>query len=371
MGISLLHAPFVKMVMDHVPDAAEMATLGEPRQYDPNFKGPIVERERRDILFLLVFILFLIGMGIVAVIAYRIGNPNRILYGTDSDGNDMRGKKFVFFGNPLKLFRDEICVKKCPVDNVNIFALDYDRDNIYCLNGYTGSKPRTDILYMGCTGDCPCFPGYSSAPILRRCIPLPGSEDVTNSTDTKTILDKINSNEVSQQILADLNAAKYIMLILAGAALVLAYFWLILLRYFASCLTRTTIFLVCTLSIVMSVFLCVEAKEARDEHKDAERKGVDTIGTNAQYRTMTALAIIVTIATFVLLIVVLAFWSKIRLAVQIIKEACAALTAMPCLFCVPFWTFLAIGLFLAYWVATSLYLATSGEALYDPETGEF
>merc|ERR1711916_393867 len=84
----------------------------------------------------------------------------------------------------------------------------------------------------------------------------------------------------------------------------------------------------------------------------------DTIETNAQYRTMTALAIIVTIATFVLLIVVLAFWSKIRLAVQIIKEACAALTAMPCLFC-------------AYWVATSLYLATSGEALYDPETGEF
>ncbi|KNC49936.1 solute carrier family 44 [Thecamonas trahens ATCC 50062] len=283
----------------------------------------------------------------------------------------MRGRPFVFFGNPLKPFRDEICVKKCPVDNVNIFALSYDKDNIYCRNGYTGNKPRTDILYMGCTGDCPCFPGYSSTPILRRCIPAPGSETVTNSSDTTNIMDKINSTELSRQIMADINAAKYIILFLAGVAVVLSFCWLLLLKTFTGCLVWTTIILVSVLSITISTLLCMEAKEARDEHNDAKRKGVDTVESQLQYRTMTAFAVIATVATAVLLIVVLTMRNKIRLAIQIIKEAGAALTSMPCLFCVPIWTFVILGLFFAYWIATALYLATAGEPLYDPETGEF
>lgn len=65
------------MGVKRIPDAAEMARLGEPHAHDANFKGPIVERECRDILFLLLFLLFCVGMAVVTVIAYRIGNPNR------------------------------------------------------------------------------------------------------------------------------------------------------------------------------------------------------------------------------------------------------------------------------------------------------
>lgn len=125
------------MGVDHIPDAQEMEKLGEPRGFDQEFSGPIVERECRDIFFLLLFILFWIGMFVVAILAFRKGDPRRyafcalysllsqaqrlptrrliylscacsLLYGTDADGNICNAKN-----NELRNGIDMVSVGGC------------------------------------------------------------------------------------------------------------------------------------------------------------------------------------------------------------------------------------------------------------------
>eukprot|EP00300_Choanocystis_sp_HF-7_P040255 c671_g1_i1.p1 GENE.c671_g1_i1~~c671_g1_i1.p1 ORF type:complete len:380 (-),score=55.20 c671_g1_i1:213-1322(-) len=335
------------MGVKRIPDADEMARLGEPRHHDPMFKGPIVERQCRDILFILLFILFNVGMVIVTVIAYRIGNPNRLLYGVDASGNvcgqkndglrngvDMTRKPYLFFGNPLSPRTDEICVERCPTSNVNIFALSYNKSDIYCLLGYTGDKGRFDILFMGCVDNCKCFPQYTSMPVLRRCVPGPGSEAVTNSTASgNSVMSRVRDSDISRQVLADVNNAKYVILICAGIAVVLSWIWLFLIRCCAGFMVWTTIVFVCVLAIIICVFLCINAKQARDKYNTAKSRGVDTLEQKLQTRTLIAFAVIACVFTLILLLTVLVMRRRIMLAVSILKEAGRALSDLPSLFC--------------------------------------
>jgi solute carrier family 44 (choline transporter-like protein), member 1 len=45
------------------------------------------ERSCRDVLFLLLFILFWVGMIVVAIKAGQVGNVDRLIYGVDYEGN--------------------------------------------------------------------------------------------------------------------------------------------------------------------------------------------------------------------------------------------------------------------------------------------
>ena len=60
---------------------------GEKQNLDKGeLKGPIEERSCRDVLWLLVFIVFWAGMFIIAGFAFAHGDYHRLLYGTDSFG---------------------------------------------------------------------------------------------------------------------------------------------------------------------------------------------------------------------------------------------------------------------------------------------
>ncbi len=52
-----------------------MGRHNEPIKFDPEFKGPLTKRSCRDLFFLLLFILFWAGMGLVAWQAILYGNP--------------------------------------------------------------------------------------------------------------------------------------------------------------------------------------------------------------------------------------------------------------------------------------------------------
>lgn len=245
---------------------------------------------------------------------------------------------------------------------------------MYCLTTYTGDKSRNDILFLGLcgfAGGCQCFPGYVSTPVLNRCVPAPGSQAVVNSTETKNVMQRIRDSDVSRQVLADVNNGKYLILACAGIAFALSWIWLLLIRCCAGFMVWTTIVFVVILSIVLSVFLCLQAKRARDKYNDAKRKSIETIEQNLQQKTLTAFAVLVTVFTFVLIIVLIAMRRRIQLAIAILKEAGRVLADEPTLFFVPLCIFVLIAGFLAYWIATSLYLATTGTPLYDPETGVF
>jgi hypothetical protein len=52
---------------------------GNRKTFDPAFQGPIDKRSCRDVLFLIVFIAYWVGMFVVAGIAFANGNPKILL----------------------------------------------------------------------------------------------------------------------------------------------------------------------------------------------------------------------------------------------------------------------------------------------------
>uniref|UniRef100_A0A4W5PEE6 Choline transporter-like protein n=1 Tax=Hucho hucho TaxID=62062 RepID=A0A4W5PEE6_9TELE len=68
--------------------------LGEPRKYDPTFKGPIYNRGCTDIVCCILFIICILGYVAVGILAWSQGDPRKVIYPTDSRGQ--------FCGQPLK-----------------------------------------------------------------------------------------------------------------------------------------------------------------------------------------------------------------------------------------------------------------------------
>ena len=53
------------------------------KEEDKGLSGPTGDRECRDIIWLLLFIVFWAGMLIIAGFAFANGEPKRLIYGTD------------------------------------------------------------------------------------------------------------------------------------------------------------------------------------------------------------------------------------------------------------------------------------------------
>ena len=79
--------------------------------------GMVAERKCRDILFLLLFIGFLVGMVVIGVMAFQKGDYAELMYGSDSYGNvcgkknnwagtggpDLTDKKKLYFLDPTEI----------------------------------------------------------------------------------------------------------------------------------------------------------------------------------------------------------------------------------------------------------------------------
>ncbi|VDI13387.1 solute carrier family 44 (choline transporter-like protein), member 2/4/5 [Mytilus galloprovincialis] len=61
-----------------------------PLKYDPNFKGPIKNRSCTDIICCLLFLIFIGGLVVVAIFAFKYGDPKLLLYPVNSN-NELCG----------------------------------------------------------------------------------------------------------------------------------------------------------------------------------------------------------------------------------------------------------------------------------------
>ncbi|CAK1548239.1 unnamed protein product [Leptosia nina] len=93
---------------------------GEPIRYDPNFNGPIHNRSCTDILWLIVFIIFLGGWGYVGYYGFTKGSIEKILAPIDSKGrrcgldSGLEDKKYLMFFNIAKCLSPGTPITGCP-----------------------------------------------------------------------------------------------------------------------------------------------------------------------------------------------------------------------------------------------------------------
>mmetsp|Transcript_22525 Transcript_22525/g.76592 ORF Transcript_22525/g.76592 Transcript_22525/m.76592 type:complete len:700 (-) Transcript_22525:204-2303(-) len=271
-----------------------------------------------DILFLLLFVAFWLGMIVIGSVAFSEGDPDLLKYGIDQNGNlcgakrgfngtsnDFTSQKPVMYyditqySSAAVLGINGLCVDECPTKSVlntgdffdpeayictyykdsSVYGKlsgvgDYDTNYMKKLQTVTTD---TDILAAQVSSYAyggPCYPVLMSyAPFLNRCTPILTEEDIEMLTSNAQALAQLgldpdeveqavkafdSSTDVLNQYVNDI-ATGWLILLLAGVlgACALSALWLVFLRYFAGCMAWCTVLIINAL-FIGSTILCAQ-----------------------------------------------------------------------------------------------------------------
>ncbi|XP_049862995.1 choline transporter-like protein 1 isoform X2 [Schistocerca gregaria] len=285
--------------------------------YDPESEGISKNRHCTDICFLLLFTVFSIGLlGLVAYCALH-GDIDRVIKGYDDCGyicgkenkqtssvcrhTDLRDKKFLV----IRLGPEKTCEQVCPNSTYRVF-------------------------------------------LLNRCIPIK-QEKLTSRLGVADFL---------QEVTEDLELCKmellYLFLIAFGFSIVI----LILFRYLVGVMVWIVLIAVTLVSLGGTLYLWFIWKQAKDglahtkNDKDAEGRSVTAY---------LVYAILATIATVIICLIILVMRKRIKLVIQLFREAGKAVASMPMLLFEPLITFVMLGLVVAAWIYFCLLIESSGD----------
>ncbi|KAJ6233862.1 ctl-like protein [Anaeramoeba flamelloides] len=332
----------------------------EKFEYDESFSGPLSQRKHRDVFWLILFIIFWIGMIVVAGLAYSTGTPKRLMYPKDYRGNvcgmdntkakdalssnytkselsflsDTSDLKYVFW--PHDGSSEEICIDECPTKG--------DIANPLCDESINNYIDKDDPY-------CP----YKTESILRRCLPTQLTN--TNSSDVINKVKKsVSGSSGLSKVMGDLIQGWYVLLVSIFIAVALSFLWLLVIRKFARFMVFFTIFFYFVMLGLVTWYFWHQAEESDNI---ADDKKMDTDTTNAK---VFRIFFYIMFAVIVLSLCALVFLrKKILLAIAVIKEASKAVSDIPMVVFFPLISFGMLLVLYVWWVPVSMFLMSSGK----------
>ncbi|XP_066299060.1 choline transporter-like protein 1 [Branchiostoma lanceolatum] len=360
---------------------------------------PLMDRSCTDVIALVIFILFWVGMFFIAAYSIAGGNAYRLAYGTDSYGNvcgmqnvknaninlksaglDMTGRPYVFFMdilNPKDAL--EICVSKCPDQDLNSIQelQEFAKNSSSSLCEYDVKQENMLTAGQSHLGPCPSTPVKASlwfqlvvfSPIskrstsfLNRCVPKDAPEFLVK------FMAILNSYDIFYKVLSDVFQARAEIAGMCVLAVVVALLMVALIRFVAGFVMWIFMGIVAVASIVGTALLWwTYASKNQEYYAVPENERLDENGKDVT--AFLVYSIIATIATVVLLIVLFVMRKRVKLVVALFHEAGKVFMHTPLLVLQPLWTFIALALFFIYWIAVLVFLATAGEPTVDTLTG--
>ncbi|RLN61355.1 hypothetical protein BBJ29_004535 [Phytophthora kernoviae] len=423
-----------------------------------------------DLFFLILFVVFWVGMIAIAGIGYHNGKPQRLIYGTDWMGRtcgakadktdtvpayDLTHYKYTIYprlsedlmalaaggasakelaspstlkklfgvcvpsypvnedsksagatieyekaGSPWRLITDSSevlyrCVEltkiditqsaRCVDDCTDAEVASYESGKVKTLNCGTN---ETRNPFVDC-GEHTCAEMITA--MRPNCTSLESTREerqigaTTVDPITKMLSRKWN---MVARWLGDLQKAAFPILICGGLfAMMLGFFWLVLLRYCAGFFVWFVIVLVVCMQIVVTVFCAYEGNLLDNTRVGSTlaKIGVSatTVAASTSYITSAgltvtddqahywAIACYVLTAVDVLLFLLLVFMcGRIRIAIGIIREASKALQSMPTLTLYPIVPTICAVALVAYWLVATAFIATSGKVSLNQIAGE-
>ncbi|KAL3184063.1 hypothetical protein MRX96_006174 [Rhipicephalus microplus] len=406
------------------PTPQDVADYGEPRKFDPSFKGPLKNRSCTDIICLFLFVFFLFGWAIVAFFAYRSGNPERLIYPTDSQGNicgqpPYEDKQYLFFFDITQCLKraykpgdllpslicntPQVCVSHCPnetfwVDNAGNDKEDLIRSKLICQ--YDVDPLDKKIALKDLTGnDQKCASYYlKSSSVARRCLPgrleFDSDGKVKDMINDGKIVEAVSARKLAKKtknsielILAGLSSAKDVgelafqdfkiawphMLVGLICAMLVAFLWIALMRWLAAVMVWLSILclvLLFSFGSYYSFSKYIELRSNADSGTESLIKQFDvSVSFTQNLRAYTAnkntwlVLGIVSVGILIILLLLLIFLRKrIVIAIALIKEASKAVALMPSALFFPILPYLLHLLLFAFWGSVAVYLASSGTA---------
>ncbi|KAM7372450.1 hypothetical protein PAMP_009614 [Pampus punctatissimus] len=344
---------------------------GEPRKYDPTFKGPIQNRGCTDIVCCILFILAILAYIAVGILAWSQGDPRKVIYPTDSRGQfcgqvgtPLENKRLLFYFNIMKCASPmvllefqcpttQMCVEKCPEKSMTLLNAysnkkDFEYYKNFCKEGVTNTMGIPTILKLGL---CPTML-ISSRPFTRRCLPSLGMKGgvitVGNNSkfddgsgkmrDAKDLLDGvknatvvIEARQTVMKIFEDYTQSWYWILIGLVIAMLTSLLFIILLRFLAKVMVWVMIVMVIAVIIYGIVHCYMEYAALKGEagaNVTLQELGFQTdFSVYLQIRqTWLAFMIILGILELIIILLLIFLRKRLLISIALIKEASSALS---------------------------------------------
>uniref|UniRef100_A0A9J7Y7E3 Choline transporter-like protein n=1 Tax=Cyprinus carpio carpio TaxID=630221 RepID=A0A9J7Y7E3_CYPCA len=387
-------------------DMEEKPKYGEPKKFDPDFKGPIQNRGCTDIVCCIFFIVAIVGYVAVGILAWTHGDPRKVIYPTDSMGQycgqgTLEKKPLLFYFNMMKCASPmvllefqcptpQVCVEKCPNRTMTLVTAigdkqDWEYYRSFCREDPGVKKSVPQILQEKL---CPAYL-ISSKPFLQRCFPSLGKKgEVITVGDQETFNDGekirdakdlvagmknatvvMEGRQVAMKIFEDYTKSWYWILICLLIAVVLSLIFIVLLRYLAGIMVWVMIVMVIAVVAYGIVHCSVKYVSLKDT--PGANITLQQLGFQPDFsvylhirQTWLAFIIILAILEFIIIILLIFLRNRIRIAVELMKEASRAVGYVMSSLFYPIFTFFLLTIVIAYWGVTAVFLSTSSEPVY-------
>ncbi|XP_078251112.1 choline transporter-like protein 1 [Rhinoraja longicauda] len=342
---------------------------GSDRQWKP-----LEQRSCTDVLWLLIFILFCVGMAIICGFAIASGAAQRLVFGYDSYGNicghkntkiedielsgyDLTDRKNVFFFEPcnwdtlnFKIKSVALCVTKCPDMDLNTIedVRNFAKNNGSYLCKYNLKETEYTSKHLK---SCPKLPVKSSKPVpfFHRCVPMD-----SGCKNIKALATFVSYNSVLQRVITGVMTSKEIIVGLCLMSLVLSILLMIVIRY----ISKVLIWILAILTIIGSIGGTAVLWWLYADHKKSHEVDDEVAADNV--KALLVYAIGATVITVILLLLMLIMRKRVALTIALFHVAGKVFIHIPLLIFQSLWTFLALAFFWVYWIAVLLLLATAG-----------
>ncbi|XP_011563045.3 choline transporter-like 2 isoform X3 [Plutella xylostella] len=367
----------------------------EPLHYDPDFNGPTHNRSCTDVLWLIIFILFLGGWGFVGYYSFTNGDVERLLAPIDSKGRrcgldaDVMNKKYLVFFDITKCLSPEapitgcptpqVCVSQCP-DTTILFesvltasSLDQLRARMVCsddVNTQTMTLQQAQ-QYMQ-QEKCAKFV-LQSQPVIGRCFinatEAVGSvlQNLTEAQVLEQFTNLVKFNQLSSQIVEDLVQSRWY---LAGAlvgVVVLCLVYIVLLRWVVAPVVWTSIVGLLAL-LGFSLYLCYRNYEYYLANPVSLIQTTNLKGYAqsifASHRTWLALLVALAVLLVVLTLMVIFLRNRITIAIALIGEGSKAVSDIKSTMAFPLFPWLIQCVIIGYGVVVLVYLLSIGQSTF-------
>uniref|UniRef100_A0A8C4EGJ5 Choline transporter-like protein n=1 Tax=Dicentrarchus labrax TaxID=13489 RepID=A0A8C4EGJ5_DICLA len=350
---------------------------GEPRKFDPSFRGPVHNRSCTDVVCCVIFIIVILGYIALGTVAWIHGDPRKVVYPTDSHGqfcghqNTPNANKAILFyfnmlkcANPAVLINlqcptTQLCVSKCPdrfatlLDAWNTKNWDYYKQ--FCKPGFEiGSKPHIRVLIKS---------------LFLSPLFFPTLSHVISSLRHRGIANLLNAKEVGMKIFEDYANSWDWILIGLIITMVVSLVFILLLRYTAGVLLWLIIFGVIAV-VGYGIWHCYWEYSTLSG-KPGANVTISDIGFHTDFSiylelSQTWLIFMISLSVIEAIVVIMLIFLRMRLriAIALLKEGSKAISYIMSTLFYPIITFFLLAICIAYWAVTAVFLASSGNAVY-------
>lgn len=341
----------------------EERQLREPLKYDPNFRGPVTNRSCTDVICCILFLIFILGFVVVSYFAFTRGDYKLLLYPMDTE------KQLCGYGElkdkPNLLFFD---ISRCATPAIFLMGCPTTQVCVKDCPSQTGASKSLVNQYCTAKGDCPLYV-IKSTSLVGRCIPdiagllggtlsaLNNTVNVTDITTASKFMTKVlEAKAYADKIISDVVVSWWIILIGLIVTMFASLIWIVLMRWVAGVMVWLGIISFLVLFGVgcgISVWKYIQVKDSTKEVAVGFNPFIFKFSESKLFLT---LCIICSILFVIFVLVLVALFSRIRIAIALIKEGSRAIGNIFSTLLWPIIPFVLHVVVIVYWLAVAVHL---------------